>query len=318
MKLILRADDVGFSNVGNLGVFKAIDEGVITHADVMLDCPGTVDALKQLKERPWISVGWHAHHWGSPVLSPEEIPSLLDEDGHFKWAVTDAEYHGGWRKPRTKAELDETKNSVDYEEAVREFRAEIMRCIEILGRAPDTYGTFLPKDPTKIDLAKKQVADEFGMKSGWFTKGPGGGSGKGFHNDAVTPCLPEYADLDIYMPFQGNGTNKHMDDAPRSGEREQYDPMVGLRCDGDHIMGHKCAQLAFHPGFVDDYMTYCGGYTYILSRIRIIDVHTLCSQELHDWILEQHIELVNQRDALYGSQEYQNHLKCIGSDLAVV
>ena len=67
MKLIIRADDVGYTKIHNLGTFQTIDEGVVTSADVMLDCPGTVDALEQLKERPWISVGWHAHFWGAPV-----------------------------------------------------------------------------------------------------------------------------------------------------------------------------------------------------------------------------------------------------------
>lgn len=315
MKLILRADDTGFSEVGNIGTFEAIDNGVITHADVMLDCPGTEDALRRLKERPWISVGWHAHHWGFPVLDPKEVPSLLDEEGRFKWSVTDAEYFGGWKKPRTREELAELKNSIDYDEAVREFRAEIMRCIDILGRAPDTFGTMLPANPTKVDLAKNQVAKEFGMKMGWFTKGSGGDAGQGFHPKGETPCLPEYADLDIFMPFQGNGTNLHMDDAPAPGEREPYNPMNGFITDGDKIRSHKCAQLAFHPAYVDDFMTYCGGYTYIISRIRIIDKHVMCSQELHDWLRDEKIMLVNQRDAIFGTQEYQNHLKAIDSDL---
>ena len=317
MKLILRADDVGFSEVGNIGVFKAIDEGVITHADVMMDTPGSVDAFKKLRERPWISVGWHAHNWGDPVLSPNEIPSLLNKDGKFKWAVTDGEFHGADRPLRSREQMIFDKNDVDYDEAVKEFRAEILRCIDYLGKAPDTGGRVLSENATKIDRAINQVADEFGMKYGWYTKGSGGGKGPGFHSNDVTPCLPQYKDLDIFMPFQGFGTNKHMDDAPGDKEPELYNPLEGFRTDGDHISGHKCAQLAFHPACIDDYMTYCGGYSYVISRIRIIDLHTMCSQEMKEWIKEQKIELVNQRDAIYGSQEYQNHLKYIESDLAV-
>lgn len=51
--------------------------------------------------------------------------------------------------------------------------------------------------------------------------------------------------------------------------------------------------------------------------IRIQDVHALCSEELKNWIRENRIELVNFRDALYGTKEYQNHLRNIGSDLFV-
>lgn len=54
---------------------------------------------------------------------------------------------------------------------------------------------------------------------------------------------------------------------------------------------------------------------YTLSRV--YDVEALCSQRLHDWIKDNHIELCNLRDALYGTHEYQNHLRNIGSDLCV-
>ena len=33
---------------------------------------------------------------------------------------------------------------------------------------------------------------------------------------------------------------------------------------------------------------------------------------------EYRVELVNFRDALYGTREYQNHLRAIGSDLCVI
>ena len=62
-RLIVRADDVGYTELYDLGVYKAIQEGVVTAADVMLDSPHTVEALKWLKERPWISIGWHPHFW---------------------------------------------------------------------------------------------------------------------------------------------------------------------------------------------------------------------------------------------------------------
>ena len=68
MKMIIRADDVGFTDVCNIGTFETFDKGLSTSADVMLDCPGTEDALRRLRNYPWISVGWHGHMWGSPVL----------------------------------------------------------------------------------------------------------------------------------------------------------------------------------------------------------------------------------------------------------
>lgn len=44
MKLIIRADDVGYTKTHNDGTIKTIEEGVTTAVDVMLDCPGFEDA----------------------------------------------------------------------------------------------------------------------------------------------------------------------------------------------------------------------------------------------------------------------------------
>ena len=44
----------------------------------------------------------------------------------------------------------------------------------------------------------------------------------------------------------------------------------------------------------------------------------LCDSRLTDWIAENGVELVNYHDALFGTREYQNHLRGTGSDLSVL
>lgn len=39
------------------------------------------------------------------------------------------------------------------------------------------------------------------------------------------------------------------------------------------------------------------------------------SEEFKNWIIENHVELINFRDALYGTDEFQQHLKEINSPL---
>ena len=63
MKLVIRADDVGYSAVNDIGAFEALEQGVATAADVMLDAPHAPQALERLRQMPWISVGWHPHFW---------------------------------------------------------------------------------------------------------------------------------------------------------------------------------------------------------------------------------------------------------------
>ena len=43
-KLIIRADEVGYTEVCNIGTFETFHHGYATTADVMLDAPGIEDA----------------------------------------------------------------------------------------------------------------------------------------------------------------------------------------------------------------------------------------------------------------------------------
>ena len=47
----------------------------------------------------------------------------------------------------------------------------------------------------------------------------------------------------------------------------------------------------------------------------VTSVAALCDIRLRNWIKQNRIELVNFHDALYATDEYQNHLRLIGSDL---
>ena len=311
MKLIMRGDDVGYSEVTNIGTFKAIDKGVVTSADVMFDTPGTLDALERLSKRPWISIGWHGHCWGKPVLGPDKVPSLIGKDGHFKWSMRDgtALVGDGLNK---RDEIAKLANEVNYDEAVAEFRAQMQLCKKIVGRAPDTGGG---GSDSVVGKAMSQVAKEFGLKSCWYTRG-GGTMMYGNRTMTVqtTPCAPEYKHLNIYNPM-ASGMSKYMLEPPAMFEAEKYNPMAGLLSDSKEFMDKEIVMLVLHPGFIDDYIATDGGIQFNMNRVRVLDVVFLCSQELRDWIKENKVELINQRDALYGTSEYQNHLRDIGSDL---
>ncbi len=133
MKIIFRCDDVGYTHVHNLGTLKTIEHGFTTHCDCMFDWPDVVEMLEYLRERPWISVGWHTHMWGHPVLDPSEVPSLVTADGNFKWKRVNQQEH--------------PVEGVKYDEMIKEFRAQMEYCKQYLGRYPDVYyGGGNPKD----------------------------------------------------------------------------------------------------------------------------------------------------------------------------
>ena len=78
--------------------------------------------------------------------------------------------------------------------------------------------------------------------------------------------------------------------------------------------------ICWHPGYLDWTNYRDGDYgpnAKYFTLCRITDTHALCSEELKDWIRVNRLELVNFRDAMYGTRSYQNHLCQIGSDLYV-
>ena len=320
--MIVRADDIGMSKVCNLGTFEAIEHGVVTAADVMLDSPGTEDALERLKAYPWISVGWHMHMWGAPVADPKRVPSLVDRDGPFA---------GRFRTDLAQA------SDVVFEEAVVELRAQLNRCIRILGKAPDTGGNARGNSPW--GKAAKQVMDEFGLPTNFSSSAPAsekylkkikdaqqaGEEWARYYSaspGAAGKADEKWAGRKIFTPA---GTTAYIDlltDSISQVEKE-YDPVLFYTEDRAGILKYPEDMIfvqAWHPGYVD-YYTYRLGERANRARAqqfvvgRTQDVAALCDARLKNWIKQNRIELVNFRDALYGTCEYQNHLKSSGSDL---
>lgn len=312
MKLIVRVDDVGYTSIHNLGTWKTIEEGIATSADVMLDTPGTEDALRRLRDYPWISVGWHSHLWGSPVLPASEVPTLVGANGHFRHDLSTAE-------------------DVSFDEALKELRTELFRCVDILGRAPCcrefNYGD------TPLGRAMDVVVKEFGIATdflypseflGDFTKSIDG-LAPPVGKDGEMPAIAggklddRWKDRKIHHSLCGGMPS--MTDSLT--DAMNYDPLKGFFADQDRILNRKEDEIAFsawHPGYVDYYVMREGDHgfaakNYILCRP--VDVEALCDVRLRDWVIENKIELVNFHDALYGTRDYQNHLRHIGSPLAI-
>ncbi len=141
MKLILKADDMGYTETCTDGAMMAIQEGYVTLAGIMLDTPGTEDALEKIKPLTWLSMDWVTKFWGAPVLGSAAVPSLVDENGEF------------WTDLLARQDLND-------QELYAELEAEILRCIRLCGRAP--LGT-QPTGNPQVDEAKKKVCARFGI-----------------------------------------------------------------------------------------------------------------------------------------------------------
>ena len=287
MRLIIRADDFGYTEEFNRGTIEAIRNGVVTTVDMMLDTPGTLDAMEKIRQYPWISIGWHGGHcWGRPVADPDKVRSLLNEEGRFKY----------WNDASK-------KNDVDYEEALLECRAEVNRCISVLGKAP--ICTDVHPEDSIYEKARAQVCDEYGIRYNYMYK-------KNRKTQVMHSPSDEYRYLEIYMPVQHETVYKCLySDNP--DERLMYNPVQYFKDDTDHLLERKTVITAWHPGYLDDCI-----YTMFprnhFHTARVADIAALCSLELKQWIIENHVELINMNDALLGTQQYQNHIRSMNGE----
>jgi chitin disaccharide deacetylase len=85
-RLIVNADDFGFTAGINRGIVEAHSRGVVTSSTLMANGRAFSDAVQLARTMPQLSVGCHVVLIdGQPLLDPKTIPSLIDRDAAGKF-----------------------------------------------------------------------------------------------------------------------------------------------------------------------------------------------------------------------------------------
>ena len=83
-RLLIRADDLGYSEGINCGIAAAVAAGLVRSVGVMTNMPAAVHGLGLLYGRP-LCLGQHTNICvGRPLTDPARIPSLCTPEGEFK------------------------------------------------------------------------------------------------------------------------------------------------------------------------------------------------------------------------------------------
>ena len=108
MKLIINADDFGFSESINNGIIDAYKEGLISSTTIMINMPYAEDAIQRWKENSGLGLGLHINlTQGSPISN--NVSSLVDENNTF-------------HKHR---KVENEQVEITYEDAYTEIKAQI-------------------------------------------------------------------------------------------------------------------------------------------------------------------------------------------------
>lgn len=118
--LIIHADDLGLSHGTNAASFRAMEQGVVTSASVMMTTPWVLEVVRYAETHPEADLGvhltltaeWKYFKWG-PLLGRDGAPSLVTSQGYFHDNVPDF---------AAAAKLDEVE---------REIRAQVDRALAL-------------------------------------------------------------------------------------------------------------------------------------------------------------------------------------------
>ena len=84
-RLIINADDLGFTSGVNRAIFEAHTRGVATSATLMANGPVFVEAVELARAAPQLSIGCHVVLIdGRPVLQAGQVSSLIGKDSQFR------------------------------------------------------------------------------------------------------------------------------------------------------------------------------------------------------------------------------------------
>lgn len=213
-RLLIRADDLGYSEGVNYGISKAVIDGVVRSVGVMTNMPTAPHGLKLL-EGCSVCYGQHTNICtGRPLTDPSLIPSICQPNGNFK---------------PSKAYREAAKRGEDFvvlEEVITEIEAQYERFKELVGHEP---GYFEGHAVASANFFKglEIVAQRHNLP---YLRMSMDGSPVLFRNTKVYAYMPKdfkaYSD-DPFSAVQDAVANAHED---------------------------GCDMMVFHPGYIDAYL----------------------------------------------------------------
>ncbi|MFZ0211668.1 MAG: ChbG/HpnK family deacetylase [Candidatus Acidiferrales bacterium] len=151
-RLIVNADDFGYTEGVNAGIIRGFREGIISSTTIMASGAAFEDAVRLARANPKLDVGCHLVLVGGKAVSPLQQPSsLTDSEGNLPSSL-----------PSLIAKL--TVGSIRREDIERELRAQLER-VRSAGIEPTHLDSHKhTHSHPRVMEALASVAEEFGIR----------------------------------------------------------------------------------------------------------------------------------------------------------
>lgn len=286
-RLIVNADDFGFTCGVNAGIVRAYRTGIVTSATIMANGEAFEDAVELARANPGLGVGCHlAVVGGRPIAQPSEVRSLVDADGAL---------------PATLAQLviKLAHGSVSTDEIAREFRSQVDRVVAA-GITPTHLDTHKHSHThPQVMKALARVAVEFGVNC---VRNPF----EGISAPASLSSMLKWSSLKQYVlsaaiqpgviPFK----RLVMQHGLKTPDRFYGVGVTGMLHSAAirsmiESLGEGTTELMCHPGAYDDDLARARTR---LKRERERELEALCDPSLKRLAKEKGIELISYREML--------------------
>lgn len=195
-KLVIRADDLGYSEGINYGIEKSVKDGLAESVGVMTNMPTVQHGLNLLANTD-VCLGQHTNICiGKPITDPSLIPSIIGENGEFK---------------ASKVYREAKEDFVVLDEVILEIEAQYHRFIELVGSPPQYFEGHAIAS-TNFFKGLEIVAEKYGLKYSPF---PLDGNSIKVGNSTVLVNME--ATLKDYNPFEALKRTVEMTEADGVG-----------------------------------------------------------------------------------------------------
>lgn len=258
-KLIVVADDFGFSEAYSLGALKAYREGIVTTLSLMSNMEAAPFAVALAKkEAPEACLVQHTNFvQGRPCSSPELVPSLVDENGFF--------HRSNQWKPESPWDTKSVGTvAVTKEDCKTETLAQMERFRRLTGSDPIHFEghSVLTR---AVAQAFNEVAAQTGIHCMTMTEA---------ESETFYPAHELIRNMKNGMEILSRGTR------PEDFFEDSFGILKST---------YELNVLHFHPGYLDAYLLDNTSLT--LPRCR--DLQTLCDPRVRAWLERNDIERVD-------------------------
>lgn len=261
MKLLVQADDFGFTRAVTYGIIDSIDLGIVRNTGLFANMPSAPFAVSFMKDRPHVCFGIDFNYVSGPCCAnPKDIPHLVDENGNLIRSSVRV------RDPRFQSE-EGRREMLPADEMYIELKAQYDRFVELTGKKPGYLHVHsLPTEPYIETI--RRISGETGVI---------------FSQDAI-----DHYDIAMWLKDHQGSMAKVAD----MSAMMQYDPWVDINRNREYMLSHEYAMLGGHAGYVDAELMKLSS----LSLERMKDAEMLMSEEIKAWIRDNNIELITYND----------------------